>query len=53
MEYEEISQQGVSTTEQKISSLEQHSLGSSVTYSRLWSERVKTNVEGYVSSLLS
>jgi hypothetical protein len=49
LEYEETSQQGVSISEQKISSLEQHSLGSSVTYSRLWSDRIKTNVEGYVS----
>ncbi len=49
LEYEEISQQGVSNTEQKISSLEQNSLGSSVTYSRLWSERVKTQVEGFIS----
>jgi outer membrane cobalamin receptor len=49
LEYEETSQPGASIAEQKKSSLEQHSIGSSVTYSRLWSERVKTNVEGFVS----
>ncbi len=49
LEYEEISQQRASNSEQKISSLEQHSLGSSISYSRLWSERVKTDLEGYIS----
>jgi len=50
LKFEEISQPGVNNTEQKNSSLKQNSLGSSVTYSRLWSERVKTNIESYVSS---
>jgi len=50
LEFEEISQPGVNNPEQKNSSLKQNSLGGSLTYSRLWSERVKTHMEGYVSS---
>lgn len=34
---------------QKESTLEQQSLGSGITYSRLWSNRVKTIAEGYYS----
>jgi hypothetical protein len=49
LEYEEITQQSVNSTEQKISSLEQQSLGSSITWSRLWSDRIKTTFEGYAS----
>lgn len=41
--------QGVNGTEQKTSYLEQHSIGASMNYSRLWSDKVKTTLEGYVS----
>lgn len=47
--YEESGQvNGIS--ENKKSSLEQHSLGSSISYSRFWSDRLKTQVEGYLSN---
>lgn len=48
LEYEEIAQ-GISGTEQKQSSLEQQSLGASVNYSRLWNDKLKTTMEGYIS----
>lgn len=41
--------QGVNGTEQKKSSLEQHSLGASMNYARLWSDKIKTTLEGYIS----
>jgi outer membrane cobalamin receptor len=46
LEYEE---QAVTTNEQKKSSLRQQSLGSSINYTRLWNDKLKTNLEGFVS----
>ncbi len=47
--YEESGQVN-SAPENKKSSLEQHSFGSSISYSRYWSDRLKTQVEGYLSN---
>lgn len=47
--YEESAQVN-GAPETKKSSLEQHSLGSSISYSRFWSDGLKTQVEGYLSN---
>lgn len=48
LEFEETAQ-GANLSEEKKSNLEQHSIGGSLNYSRLWNDKIKTTLEGYVS----
>lgn len=48
LEFEETSQIN-NNAEQKKSSLEQHSIGASLSYARLWNDKLKTTIEGYLS----
>lgn len=47
LEYEERAQ-GI-TPDQRKSTLRQNSYGSSLTHTRLWTDKIKTNLEGFIS----